>query len=284
MKKTIKNEKVIDPNRVSNTCITYAKYNVDYFIYHDAGKARRPCRPLNPVKEFGAVKLSGSCFSGLLHRVSIPVTKEGEKVIPNRVCYQLKWPEEGFSFVLLSTEERTEWVKLCKKYKLLPSYVTIDTAKDGILVLKLTATLPPALLYCYLSAFRCLREQTGFVQSMLYLVKELNMNFYAAFVLASYVTVCPSGGIHHIGEWCRSYMDKKSHVSEVAIPARDIVALKRFISNPAGFDARTVYTADKSRWHCKTHIKLAEKEYTSKKTFTAAELLCSKVEKLLKLQ
>lgn len=279
MKNTKNKKPIFDTQIVSNACTTYAVYKVTYYLYADAGKARRPHRPLDPIKEFAAFKLSGSCFSGLLRTTSLPSNNKKY----NRVCYTLEWPKEGsYSYTELSTEERKSWVKLCKTYKLLPSYVTPATAEDGVLVLKLTDTLSPSLLYCYLSAFRCLREQTGFVKAMLYLVKEKGMNFYAAFVLASSVTVCSSGTIHHIGEWGRPYM-KDVHVDTILVFARSIVSLKRFLQNPSGIDTRTIWNA-RDGWLCRRYILDALKpsdKITGQKEFTAAELLNEDVIKKL---
>ena len=280
MKKEQNKKPIFDSTIVSNACTTYAVYKVTYYLYADAGKARRPHRPLDPVKEFNAHKMGGSCFSGLLRTTSLP----GSAKKYNRVCYTLDWPVTcHHAFTELSTEERKNWVKLCKTYKLLPSYVTPAAGEDGVLVLKLTDTLAPSLLYCYLSAFRCLREQTGFVKAMLYLVKEKKMNFYAAFVLASSVTVCSSGTIHHIGEWGRPYMNKDNHVDRISILARNIIALKRFLQNPSCVDTRTIWDA-KDGWLCRRYIldalKVSDK-LIGQKEFTAAELLNEAVIKKL---
>jgi len=284
--KKIQNEKIIkpvhvhiNPKIVSNACVTYASYKVMYFLYHDTGKARRPRRPADPQKEFSACKFTGACFSSLLRAANNKLY--GENL--NRVCYKIEWPldDSKYAYTTLSIDEKKAWVALCKTYKLLPGYVTTDVVKDGILVLKLTDTLSPSLLYIYLSAFRCLREQTGFVKALLYLVQEVKMNFYAAFVLASRVTVCGSGGVHHIGTWCRTYIAADDHINAVKIQARDIVAFKRYITNPRSFDPRSIFGSKNFDWECKTRILSAAKG--DAKLYSAQELLNPDVIQLLGL-
>jgi len=129
---------------------------------------------------------------------------------------------------------------MAKKNKLLPSYFNLSAAEDGIFVLDIS-DISPSLLFCYLATFRFIREDPGFVRAMIYLVKTLEINFYAAFVLAT--RVCLTQGAHSIVSGIRPYMDRAKDVEKVSIKLSEIVGLRRFVRNPKKYDERPLETA-----------------------------------------
>lgn len=241
---------LFDESVVKTSYVHGSPYDVEYFMYYDPAKAKRLRRPKNPVKEYNAKRLQGVCFSALLRQLG---TYKDEKNPPNRICYHMK--ECASPAANLTLGEKEAWIKMCKKYGMLPKYVPVSAIKDGIVTINIT-NLPVSLLYCYLASFRHIREETGFVRSMVYLVNNKKMHFYAAYVLASKITIGADNKIHHPGEWSRSYLEKELSINTVKVLARDIIALTRFIKGPGKYDTRCINTEGNS-WQCKKHMQKA---------------------------
>ena len=101
----------------------------------------------------------------------------------------------------LTVEQCSRWITLCKEHKLLPPDVPSDTIKPmeehetdtieghekvvakGCMELDIS-DMTASQFYLYISSFRQMREEPGFIRIMLHLVDECKMNFYAAYVFA----------------------------------------------------------------------------------------------------
>lgn len=269
-------KKLFDETIVSKKYNYTSPYSVLYYLYHDPSKSKRLRRPTNPAKEFKATELKGVCFSDLLREMG---QQKGNKLRPNRVCYHMK--EVSAVSVKLSTGEKESWVRMCKKHGMLPKYLPLVAINNGIFTIDVT-DIPASLLYCYLSCFRHIREEPGFVRSMVYLVNKKKMDYYAAYILASSITISSGNKIHHPGEWCRGYL-KDSGINSVKVAGHEIVRLIRYIEDPAKFDTRKIFNIGSNSWSCRTHIKKAFKEtlpnYTGKQLLKAAVIKALKSKK-----
>ena len=223
-----------------------------------------------------------ACFAGLLARL------HERNDTYNRMFYTiyLKTPAEKkkglyyspCSDILLSIEECIRWIQLTKECKLLPDYVDenliemfdtpIKTGPErinspyaqkasgkGTVVFDLT-DLTQAQLYLYISTLRNLREYPGFVRTALYLIDRCKMNFYAAYVFASYIAINTVG--HHTIRAYRPYgaikqeinskngghgkaKTKLSDVEAVNADMSWMIGLQRFTKNPKEHDKNLVY-------------------------------------------
>jgi len=128
----------------------------------------------------------------------------------------------------LTDKEKEDWMSLSLEYKMLPPYVAIRSLLDSVLILDISK-ITPQMLYIYLSTFRHVVEYTGFVRSVLYLVRECKMHYYAAYILAGRLTVSAVG--HHTVNLPRLYGDSPD-IDKISIPLKYIIGLNRIVSNP----------------------------------------------------
>jgi len=267
-------EKVWVDNKKVNSACRHLNNKVNYALFKsDEDPA---VVPENVRKRYPKAEVHGSvCFSGLLgfitgskaNRLYDTLEVMDPKSVPNN-------PE-----VLLKPEERSAWISLAKKYKMLPPYIDenaiIDlppkkrvsskagcyenstiTAAIGNFVIDLVG-LSPTVLYIYLSTLRNIREDPGLPRAVLHLVNELGMNFYAAYVFASKVVLDCTG--HHVISVQRPYgmvknvYDKKTNRytttpldintigEEINIPLHVAIGLQRVVNNsPLTYDKREV--------------------------------------------
>jgi hypothetical protein len=232
----------IDPKIVSDK-YRHADNHVEYYCYHEVGKSKRnsPYIPKDPEKEFGARKITYVCFSQFLDIAARSAREESKKEVPkpiNRILYHMMI--DPSACVTLGPEEQRRFLELSVKHRMLPEYVTPDTltedGESGTMVLLLEG-LTPAQAYMYLSQYRYLREDPGFVKSILHLYDEIGMNFYAAFALASRVSIDYT--VHHFLTLQRRYATKDS-VNDVTVPFSTIAGLRRFTYRPKQYDDREV--------------------------------------------
>jgi len=239
--------KWIDEEKVSFDCRHTSNHAVKYCVYYD--KRKRVYIPEDPTIEFRAKMHSGVCFSGL-----VPLIKR-QKVAPNRLYAVIK--DDKKNAIQLSLNEKEAWVNMAIRNKMLPPYFSLEAARTGIFVLDIS-DIPPSLVYCYFATFRFIREDPGFVRAMVYMVDELEINFYAAFVLATRVCLTQRG--HSITSGVRPYMDKAKDVERVSIRLSEIVGLRRFVRNPKKYDQRPLKTAScgyGSDYYCNSTIARA---------------------------
>lgn len=230
----------IDPDIVSNK-YTHAGNNVDYYCYREEGKStkNKTYLPADPVAEFKAIKQTYVCFAQLLTIVfgSKKKKAEDEDKQYNRVLYHMTVDPKAC--VKLTLDEQKRFIELSVKYGMLPKYITTDSLiseTEGKIVIMLE-DLTPSLLYMYLSQYRYLREDPGFVRSILHLHDKAGFDFFAAFVVASRVSIDYT--THHFLTLQRTYGDNsKNLVSVVTVPFSTIVGLKRFVKKPGDYDKR----------------------------------------------
>lgn len=230
----------IDPAIVSNT-YTHAGNSVEYYCYQENDKSNLKAVyiPADPITEFKAEKQSYVCFARLLEVVSASKKMvDGVTAQYNRVLYHMKTDERAC--VQLTLEEQKRFIKLSVENLMLPKYVTPDTLlndKEGRVVFMLE-DLTPSQLYMYLSQYRYLREDPGFVRSILHLHDKMGFDFYASFVIASRVSIDYT--THHFLTLQRQYGNQTANeVQNVTVPFSTVVGLRRFAVNPHEYDKRT---------------------------------------------
>jgi hypothetical protein len=175
---------------------------------------------------------------------------------------------------VLSPSERSEWISLAKKYKLLPPYINENAFEDvfddpnaipyGEFIIDLEG-LSPTLLYVYLSTLRNIREDPGLPKVILYLVGKLGMNFFAAYVLASKIAIDYLG--HHIIDISRPYgsnIDLNSQENSICIPLNRSIGIQRLVNNDAiEYDSRKVMSTT-GRFNCSSTIgSISSIDYTA---------------------
>lgn len=233
--------KHIDRNIVSN------KYkhpeNICKFTIFTCKKKRRwnNIHIPNNIKDYdsGSPELvMRSCFGGILGKM-----KSDIKI--NRIYYRVEKAMASFA-------EMQSWIRLNKKYKLLPPYIGMKNLKDCIFVFDIN-DCAISQLYMYLSTVRLLREGSGFVKAVIYLVNECKMNFYVAYILASKICVDFPG--HHITDYTRDY-GRNCDPNTIKIPIKLIIGLRRYTINPNRYDKRKVKDhTNNSIWNCTNTIR-----------------------------
>jgi hypothetical protein len=128
--------------------------------------------------------------------------------------------------------------------------------------------LTKSMLYIYLSNKRNIREDPGLPKAVLYLVNELGMNFYLAYVFASSIVLSICG--HHILNTQRSYgtfkqiYDNRTGCSYTPITSAQInekietsvataIGIQRMVNNPNKYDGSNV-TKKNSYFSCNSTI------------------------------
>ena len=235
----------IDPKRVNKNWCCHSN-GVEYYLYRD-DKHGPEYIPEDAVKEFQAEKKTGACFSQV--GSSMQYYKELHRKWPNRLYYRMVQDREDPE---LTIEEKERWIVLSRENGFLPSYALsygMLEEKATVMVVDLDdGTINPPLLYIYLSTLRHVREKPGFVKSVLYLVDELGMDYYAAAIYASKAVVTGDG--HHYTNGVRPYGAKDACTDSLEINASDVAGLFRMINNPKMYDKRKIKDLVKGSWQC----------------------------------
>jgi hypothetical protein len=233
---------IISKEKVSSKTKHTENHDVDYYLYREEGK-----RVTMPEGTKG-YHVNGYCFSAFLRTVR-QLRNGGED--PNRILYVM--PDDKGN-IRLTLKEKKEYIKMLRRHKLLPGYVRYGwVGKDVSKLVLNIENMSPSLAYGYLSNFRYIREDPGFVRALVYLVNTKEMNFYAAYVLAS--KVCLSWKGHTVLDLIREYMQSPDP-NKVGIPVQKIVALYRYFHRPEKYDKRVVGKAS-GNFNCQSTINSA---------------------------
>lgn len=234
-------KKWIDDEIVSLKYRHTSNHKVKYCVYYDGKKygKKNIYVPKNPVKEFKTEMINGICFSGLLRAIE-DMSFDGKRA--NRFYAVIMSTHK----IGLTLKEKKSWVKIAKRNRLLPPYFGLNTAKNDTFVLDLT-DLTPSLLYCYFSTFRFIREDPGFVRAMVYLVEELKIDFFMAFVFATRICMTHIG--HSVVKGVKTYpYTEEGNIEKVPLQVSSMIGLRRFIRNPKKYDERTVHLKDTHKY------------------------------------
>ncbi len=266
----------INPEIVGKYC-RKGIYGVTYYMYREtSGITRRIADPLSRPNKFQKIqRIKGNCFSAVLSSL-----KTNKKNKWNRISYTAEIDNAPFKLML---KEKQDWIKVCKAYNILPEYTPIASAKDMIFVIKLTG-LSPSLLYCYLCCFRCLVELPDFVRAMLYLTRTKNMDFHAAWLIASTTCVPSATKIHHIGEWGVKYLCKEIDVNKKRIHMYDVFNFYKYLNNPTKYDTRSLIPKNKNecyRWDCASILRQISKKIIIDDSILPKNLFSNKLQNIL---
>ena len=256
---TIKHREVYVDTSILTPGYSHLANLVSYGVFTDKGDPAIVPEKIEEV--FKTNTHSGVCFSGLLYLI------KANKA--NRMFYKMQTVLPGIDKVdyppILTSKERSQWLNLAKDYKLLPEYINEDSMEDekppselakGVFIIDLEG-LTPSLLYIYLSTIRNIREDPGLPKAVLYLVNEIGMNFYLAYVFASAIVMSTSG--HHIiqsqrpyGVFKQKYSNRFGYVYEpidssqlqkdVKIPVSTSIGIQRMLHAPNKYDKKSVMT------------------------------------------
>jgi len=187
--------------------------------------------------------MHGACFYDLLSMLK----REEDH---DRVYYKM---EEDSQQIKLTEEERHRWISLCVEHGTMPKYIVEKDVDREVMIIEIDKDIPPSLLFVYLCCFRYFREDTGFIRAAVYLVDKCEMNYYAAFVLAS--RVCMNDNLHHCLDVVRRYGEEVD-LNEVRVPLHQIIGLARFTSDPKKYDSRGPRDHDSfNQFQCASTIK-----------------------------
>lgn len=200
------------------------------------------------------------------------------KIVPNKlsdkikdcevkqsVCFasilrNLKNSNHNMAYITINTKDGKyklnndiikRWLKITKRYKMLPYYITPKCfSKNKIKTHLVLENLPPSLIFIYLSVLRYPRENPSFVKKVIHLYDNKELNFWSAFVLASYVHVTNTG--HHISSYIKLnvYSDYKTKPADVTeeIDISTMIGLQRMINNPKKYDSRITTKLKNNKW------------------------------------
>lgn len=165
------------------------------------------------------------CFGSLLVEIG--------KAKTDRFVYILKKSREP----QLSTNEKVKWLDICLKVGALPEYIKSSDIKTDRYVIKLDDSLPPSLLYIYLTCIRWIQECPEFVKNMIILTDKYKINFHLAWLISSLFSVRNS--YHNIVPYGYTYgkgldliiVNSKINVSIAR-------GLRNFLENPTKYDER----------------------------------------------
>jgi hypothetical protein len=231
----------------------------EYYLYYDTRKhVRRGFVSKDPENEINYFRKKSACFREVLGIV-YDKKKHGPGV--NRICVIVRNHDERAN-PNLTFGERKAWIKLAIKNKLLPEYIStksikkdpIGQEKVSVKVVLDISDISIAQLYIYLSTLRYIREDPGFVKSVVYLVNETGLDFYAAFVFASASTITYEG--HHIiYNATRAYGNRDNDFRKVKFHLAHAIGIHDFVNNVSKYDSRKVQNVDRnSSWCCASTI------------------------------
>ena len=143
----------------------------------------------------------------------------------------------------ISKKDMEKWLHLGKIYKLLPKGRGIDTLlKKGV---KITLDSSPTEILGALIYMRHMWREISFIKSVLFLISKTNMDFWQAFVLASYGkvettaehTICPE-------RWQNCYDERGARIDKCSINILLLPTLRMVHDDPKKFDRRSVTSCD----------------------------------------
>ena len=289
-KRSIIREKVwIDTEIVNTSCKHLLNKAIQCVFKSDADPS---VVPEGFAKEHSKRMVTHVCFSGLSSQI--------KDARANRMYTKLEvakpQKKNPASKIVLTAEERSSWIALAKEHKLLPPYINEDAIEDipegdqhedriGSVTRSTTIAsgefiidieeLSPAMLYIYLSTIRNIREDPGLPRTVTYLVNEIGMNFFAAYVFSSMVVLNSTG--HHIlsayrpyglckeayqpdlGAYASKALDLKTLEKSIRVPISQAIGLQRMVnSGPRRYDSRDMLEAI-GRFNCNVTISKISK-------------------------
>jgi hypothetical protein len=225
-------------------------YAVQFSTFSDPRKQVCLVEPDEIKDKFRGTITKNACFRGLERQLK---DEKLNRVYMEIVDCQIASPK-------ITSEEKKQWIELAQKYKFLPEYVEQSWTDGGKYVIDLNdKNMSPSLLYAYLTVIRYIREEPGFIKSILIMTNH-GVNFYIAFVLSSKMYVTNVG--HHIISSCKAYPYKEINTvdsvlnTELNIGAA--IAIRRYFNNPRKYDTRNIINknAVQKQWFsCITNIQ-----------------------------
>jgi len=198
------------------------RYDAEYYLYNMPKEKRLEIPDEEFLKKSAKRNTNKSCFAQL--RDSFPMAYD-------TLLYVTR-PAD-----CVNEKLRQEWADIMVSNKFLPSYVTIENASLGKLILDLKSDeLNISLLYVHLSVWRCMREEQAFVKAYVDLYKNHRIDPFLAWAIAS--TWFIEGPGHNITGIYRRYAGS---YKDMTIPMDCVIGLKRYINNPKKYDTRDIH-------------------------------------------
>jgi len=311
----------------------YVRENLKEILNSCGGTYSNTGYSTTPFSEKGGVPAVGACFANLM-RSCIKEQKEHD-----RIFYYMVGKTSTNDLILkpmLSEEECSRWIRLCKLHNMLPDYVDEGSVKfieneeeykgkevfiskksaktnysaytylHGLLFVDISK-ISPSLTYMYLSNYRMMREHPGFVRTVIYLVDELSMDFFAAYLFGSALAMSAPG--HHVisttkhffrissilrRDGSKFYVDAKKYINFIngVVVGEDrlkvnllrIRQLRAYCENPEKHDARIILRKPNSYFSCLStidKIKVVKTRFSAPTLVSLPQLLTKKAVKLI---
>jgi hypothetical protein len=223
-----------------------------------------------------------ACFS------EVPYALKGKKDTYNRLLYI--FGETHNYMECTAYDKRIIWINESIKNHTLPEYILESDIKNNKYVIQLDEDkLSPSLLYIYLTTLRVMDEDPGFVENMLVLINNYQISYYLAWILASKISHGNSN--HNLIPISRNGGITETNVNKVSgLNIRYALSLKAYLSDPHGYDTRSVYSGDKGNIFrtledslVRYKIKRPDGSYTDVCNVNAPYLLSNVIERLMKV-
>jgi hypothetical protein len=185
----------------------------------------------------------------------------------NRLIYHIEIPPDSYS--RMTDDQRSGWIKLLKKHKMLPNYVSENAVHllneeiskgtsykkkivkaEGFYLLDIVDA-PQSMVYIWLTLLRSQRENYGIPIVTQFLVSK-NMDFYLALCFGH---CCGSGGAGHaILDFTNGplryarYEYESETFPKFLIPIHKVNGLVRFLRDPCRYDTRLLKNG--GGWKC----------------------------------
>lgn len=176
-----------------------------YKVLYKFHKKEKP--PDFSITPYNILKRCGNaCYSGVFNNFKDGKVANGDDYITSLFLTKVTTGKNNVTF---SEEHARRWIELCTKYKLLPPSFLANYSvercicrirgKDeeylrSISTMYIDGVLQPTM-YMWLDNFRHIAEDQGLVMATIYLHDTVGIDFYEAYVLASYDNISNSG--HH---------------------------------------------------------------------------------------
>lgn len=212
-------------NMIIDIAYIHNNQNVTYAIYSEKGK-KIDIKQISSILDKtnkNSYKLNhAACFSGLVD--AIKYVKN-----PNRLVYFLNKSEITSN---LNMTEISNYIKLCKKYQILPKYINKYMIENYCPIIKYEEP-NKSLLYIYLCALRMLQEYPAFPKVLVLLVNKYKLDFHVAWEVASMYYVSNTG--HNFVSYYSTYYNKLN-LSDLFISIRWICGFKKYMIDPDKYD------------------------------------------------
>jgi hypothetical protein len=183
-------------------------YHVEYYVFRKPKKGYVKCA--DDAKKHPYISKTHVCFSGLSNALSDFFRKHSKPA--NRILYCADFKKHNNSEYHVKKEMREWWVRMCRKYGLMPKSIGKHFIETGNFLFN-PSDMDINQMYVCLTSARMLQEQPGMVISTYNMVEKGGIDFFAALIISHRVDNTNTG--HSLIDIGRAYNPSHNDIEQL---------------------------------------------------------------------